>query len=414
MRLFVRRICSPSTAWALSLGVFFSVSTAHGQEDFAISNARWNGTSELLEIANAEGVVVDTPLELTLDALQPSDGLLILYPDEPLPAAGLTRFIRDGGRVALADDFGEGQAFLEVFGIHRGAVPADDTPRLRGNPELLVTHAKQRHPLTTGAEVLVTNHPAGLRHAELTALYGFGETSEALVLTGAVERGRLVAISDPSVLINNMLGFQGNRRFAGNLLQYLGGRGGRVYVIGPGARLLGESGSGSADARRRLNDWLAAAAAADIPPLAFTLASFLVVVILAIFGISGLPLRSPYRADLLTMPSGGGGFAGRVAFSAEHVQHLVHAALVYKFELEAALTESLALVGQPLLRDVERAARERGLGEADVSALRALLLRLGDLRRTIDHPPGPPRISPKELRGMVETGERVLSVLSSV
>ncbi|HJL29833.1 MAG TPA: hypothetical protein RMI62_12230, partial [Polyangiaceae bacterium LLY-WYZ-15_(1-7)] len=57
------------------------------------------------------------------------------------------------------------------------------------------------------------------------------------------------------------------------------------------------------------------------------------------------------------------------------------------------------------------AARAAGLPERDREALRGLLRELDDLRRRVDLPPGPPRVTPRALRRMVDTGERILAAL---
>lgn len=386
--------------------------SAVAQDDYSISNRSWNGVSELIEIANAAGVTIDTPAELDVEDLQQGDSLLVIYPNESLPAASLTRFIRAGGRVAVADDFGQGSEFFEVFGIRRGAPAPDRAPRLRENPALLISRARQRHPLTVDAETLVTNHPSSLYHAELTALYGFGDTSDAVVLTGAVESGRLVAISDPSILINNMVRFRSNRTFATNLISYLATDGGRLFIITPESRLM-SSREGSAGARRRLNEHLESIARAELPPAAVVLASLLLLTLFGLFAASTLPSAPTSRAHSIATRYEGGGFAGRVAFSVRRKKQLVHSCLVYKFELESALSEALALPTGANVGDVVARLRQRGVREADASALRALLVELAELRVRVDLPPGLPRIRPRELHRMVETGERVLAQLAT-
>ncbi|MCB0900488.1 MAG: hypothetical protein KDC40_16885, partial [Actinobacteria bacterium] len=83
----------------------------------------------------------------------------------------------------------------------------------------------------------------------------------------------------------------------------------------------------------------------------------------------------------------------------------------YKFELEGELMRRLGLEGQPLLRDVLAAAEVYGLTAAERESLRALLLELDEIRRKIDLPPAPPRVGPRDLRRMVDTGEAILARL---
>lgn len=385
-------------------------------QPYRLESRDWDGLSELVAIADAAGVHLDTPREIDVSTLSGNDALFILFPGEPLPRASLSAFLRAGGRIAIADDFGEAGALLQSYGIRRSAPHlSSEVSYLRGNPALPLARPRSRHPLREDVHMLVTNHPAVLRHSELEPIAAFDEGPDALVLAGAVEEGRLVAIGDPSMFINNMLQFRDNRRFAENVFRYLdGGRGGRVLVATSTTQLTGRFGDGTGNPIARLDEWLADFAHADTPPIALTLLAVVLVSILMVFAVSTLPLRSPYSSEALHPPAQyGGGFAGRVGFFAKRGGSLVHPALVYKFELEGELVRILGLDGRPLLRDVAAAAREAGLSGPDLQALRDLLLELDALRTRVDHPPAPPKVSPRDLHRMVDTGERILQRLSS-
>lgn len=387
---------------------------ALAQADFAPEGDAWNGVSELLEIARQRGTVrwVD---RLDAGALRSQDALLILGPREAPPAAAVTGFLRSGGRVALADDFGGGEALLRTFQIGRDEPSRDRAPRLRGNPELLVARPHGRHRLTTGVSALVTNHPRIVYHRELAPIFELAD-AEAVVLAGAVGEGRLVAIGDPSVLINNMLELGGNRRFAENLLDYLGERGGTLYVLGPQARLVGRFGEPGAD--RPLHEpraLLERLSHIDVPPLAVRVGTLALAVIAVILVLGALPTRTPYRSErMFAPPSADGGFVGRVGYYARGGRDLLTPLMVYKFELEAELLRRLELKESTLLRDVVAAAKRRGLAEGDLTALRELLLTLDTLREQVDRPPAPPRIGERRFRALVATGERLLSLLEPV
>lgn len=386
------------------------------QRDFDPGSTAWNGLSGLVEAAADANVRLDTPERLDVADLSPTDAIVLVHPDRELPVPSLSAFLRAGGRVVLADDFGGGGRFLESFGIVR--VPPNDPPRtIRGNPDLPVAHVVGRHPLTDGISMTVANHAQTLRHPELTPLLAFDDAgSQGLVLTGAVERGRLVAIGDSSVLINNMLQFEGNRRLATNLMRYLGeGRSGRVYLITPGTPLVGRYGGASGAPVERLGDALRDLASAELPPTALTLLALVLVAILAVFAVSSLPRRSPYTADRLWGPEPvGGGFAGRVAFFLRRKKQLVHPALVYGYEVEAAIRRTLfgeRASAERTIAEVVGAARERGLGADDAKELRALLGQFATLRQRADEPGGPPRVPPARLHHMVDSGERLIARL---
>ncbi len=397
-----------------------SLSADADDSDYSLTNTGWNGLSDLLGAADAAGVTVDSPEEIDVDTLGVNDALLVVYPTRRLPSESLGRFVRRGGRLAIADDFGQADEFFVVYGIVRSA-PQDTLSRVRGNPELPLALPQLRHPLTRDVDTIVTNHPTGLRHDTLRPIIGFGEGQSALVLAGAVERGRLVSIGDPSILINNMLQFRDNRRFAENLLAYLGASRdpaappGRVYLVPPDVRLIGQAGSRDASLES-LRGWLDDFAHADAPPIALLLTSLVVVTISLIFVVSSLPRRSPYLTGAMLGLSSGGGLAGRIAFFGRKQRELLHPLLVFKFELEGFLIRHLGLEVSspdrgPLLREVLIAAEARGLSAAHREALRALLLELDDLRRRADLPPGPPRPSPKDVQRMVDSGERIVAEL---
>ena len=416
-----RRESRPSREWikrrvALSIVLAMLYSSVVWAQPYRLESRDWDGLSELVAIADAAGVHLDTPGEIDVSTLSGDDALFILFPSEPLPRASLSAFLRAGGRIAIADDYGEAGALLQSYGIRRSEPNlSSEVSYLRGNPALPLARPRSRHPLREDVRMLVANHPAVLHHSELEPIAAFDEGPNALVLAGAVEEGRLVAIGDPSMFINNMLQFRDNRQFTENVFRYLdGGRGGRVLLATSTTALTGRFGDGTGNPIARLDEWLADFAHADTPPIALTLLAIVFVSILMVFAVSTLPLRSPYSSEALhPAPRHGGGYAGRVGFFAARGGSLVHPALVYKFELEGELVRILGLDGRPLLRDVVAAARSKGLANADLEALRGLLLELDGLRTRVDHPPAPPKVSPRELRRMVDTGERILQRLSS-
>ncbi|MEO0326598.1 MAG: DUF4350 domain-containing protein, partial [Myxococcota bacterium] len=353
--------------------------------------------------AGEQGVRLDTPAEIEVASLDRSDGLLLLHPVRGLPLASLAAFLRSGGRVALADDFGEGEALLSLYGIRRERAEGEGIARLRGNPRLLVATASSRHPLAEGVSSLVTNHPAELRHPALDPVFAFGDG--ALVLTGAVEQGRLVALSDPSVLINNMQRFKGNARFAANLLAYLGEGGGRVLIATPTTRVRGRFGERGVPPLDQLRDALGELAGAEAPPLALRLFALVLFALCLVVAVSSLSLTTPYDGAAMRTPRGkGGGFGGRLAFFARRREHLAHPALRYGVELERSLGEALGLGAAPARGALFTALEDR-LDPGDRAALGRALAFVDTLRRGLNAPGGPPRVSGRELRRLRDAGE---------
>ncbi len=408
------------------------VSGASG--DFATQNAQWNGLSELLAVAAEEDADLVVVSRLDLGTLTPADGLFVVYPTDALPTDDLSDYMRAGGRIAVADDFGAADSLFRVFRIGR-AEPNPDAPsvlRLRGNGELLVARPLTQHPLTEGVGAVVTNHPRVLFHAELEPIFAIGD-HDAIVLAGAVGDGRLVAIGDPSLFINNMLELDGNRRFASNLLLYLrGDAGGRIYLIEPGGELVGRYGEPGAD--RPLHDvraMIERASELELPPLALRILALSVIVILFILVAGVLPRTSPYRAAAMFREEAvAGGLPGRVEWYRARTSDLLEPTLVYKLELEAALSARLGVklerpartVGAAGAHDGEGRSARRGPEEMlSVMRSRGVPTQLvDDARRLLDELAGlasgatngtAPPVTEARFRNVVTRGDAILGAL---
>ena len=394
----------------LSSSLWLLAAPAAAQPDYAPDSEAWNGLATLRATFREQSVELRAPRTLDLESLGTDDALLILYPRRPLPAAGLAAFMRAGGRVALADDFGLGEELLEVYRIESRPPDRSEAPTLRGNPHLPLARPRVRHALTGGVHALATNHPRTLFHANLDPLFSLDDDRNAVVLAGAVGEGRLVAIADPSILINNMLLVRDNARFAANLASYLAPPGGHVYLITPNSELRGgptpPEGSATFDG---LRESIRRLATADLPPIALKVLSAALVLALVVLATTMLPRRSPYDGStMFAKPALAGGFVGRLEFFSRPRQNLLHPTLVYKFELETELLRRLKLGSSTLLRDVVRSLKQRGFAPAEIESARRLLLTLDELREKQDHPPAPPKVSPLRFRHLVAEGERLL------
>lgn len=125
---------------------------AQAQEDYSSSTGAWNSVSELGRIANALGVEVEDVSDIDLARLSAGTALLILYPQNELPADDLVRFLRLGGRAAIADDFGTAEPLLARLGVSRSPGPVARPPRAHNdNSNLPVAAARQAHPLALGS-----------------------------------------------------------------------------------------------------------------------------------------------------------------------------------------------------------------------------------------------------------------------
>ena len=203
------------------------------ETDFLPGNESWNGLSAVAAMASAMGQRLQLTHKLDWATLPPGSALMIIHPRVEVPPAQLAAVLSRGGKVLLADDFGRGGAALSQFNISLVASPPGARRLHRGNPNLpLARPGSAPNPLTRGVGNVVTNHPAYLR-SRLPALVHFGEADQQLLVAARVGKGELLALSDPSVLINTMMQFRGNRALARNLLQRLATRGstGAITVL---------------------------------------------------------------------------------------------------------------------------------------------------------------------------------------
>lgn len=402
---------------ALALFGFEYTLTAYAQpRDFAPEEQAWNGLSALLALARDAGVAIETPAEIDLDTLNAGDGLLILHPTGALPRAALTTFMRAGGRVAIADDFGTGDQLLRAFGMQR--LPVTDVEperRLRGNRNLLLATPDSHHTLASDIPALVANHPTGLRHRTLEPVFAFGEGRPALVLSGAVGAGRLVAIGDPSVFINNMLSFTGNARFAANLIAYLVPEpDGRLFLVTQTTRLHSALDGGPRAPLEALRKGLSRLNELSLPPAAIRISTWVLALALLLSVATTLPRRTDYaRAMPLRQHEPVAGFEGRVRFFERHSANLFAPTLTFKVEFEQRLVQALGLPDAAGRVEVARALRRKGLDDTQVDACTGLLERLAELYATHDQGRTSPHVSPTRFRAMVDTGMGILAALDS-
>jgi len=246
-----RRWLSISAAAAL-LCVWLPFSSSAWGKGFEVSDTSWEGTSELYALAQQElgKEKVEVLAAADFERLGKDDGLLVLHPERELDYNELSAFLRAGGRMAVLDDRGEAAHFLARFQIHRVEAPRNPAQSLRDNPNLAIAvpaveqvagQEQNRHPVVAGVDRVVTNHPTALVHPNLTQVLkipALGEPDATLAVTGIIAKsGRLFAMGDPSVVINEMLRYPGNRAFASGLLKYLAendagvSRGGKLYIV---------------------------------------------------------------------------------------------------------------------------------------------------------------------------------------
>jgi hypothetical protein len=179
---------------------------------------------------------------------------VVLSPDRAYTdreAARVRAFVRAGGTLVVAEDFGSnGGPLLAAVGAEtrfEGALVRDERSAWRSPAMPVATGVTNRSatPYTEGvgsltlnygtvlepgpnATVLVRSSPFSYLDADGDGTVDGGESlaSRPVVAVEPVGEGRVVAVSDPSLFLNAMLERAGNRRFASNLL----GSGERVLL----------------------------------------------------------------------------------------------------------------------------------------------------------------------------------------
>ncbi len=217
-------------------------------QDFMESNPFWNGTADFSSRFGA-GRVDD--LEEIENFRQGEVLVALAYlPYQPEELERVADFLEAGGTLLLMDDYGYGNQVLEKLALD---MTFDGDPLL----DPYVCYRNQHFPLATDiAEPLRENGVTQLAMDRATGLHVSGsyevlarssETSYldrdasesldegepegpfAVVAIANVGRGRVIAVSDPSILINSMVNRGDNWLFLEQVIPAAGGNPG-IYV----------------------------------------------------------------------------------------------------------------------------------------------------------------------------------------
>ena len=215
---------------------------ASSSADFSIFNSGWNGTSQLAVLTYQTGKfqpafqVQSTGTDITIEQVDLStvdlnprtSALVIIGPTKTFTKAEgehVGEFVKFGGKLLLADDFGTGNSLLEGMGAtsrFSGSLVVDLA--YEKQPEFSVLFDLRTDPLTTNVTTLLLNYPSSLSiNTTTTAGVAYSSIASWLDTNGnrlqewgeprgpfpmvARERlgfGNIILISDPSVLINGM------------------------------------------------------------------------------------------------------------------------------------------------------------------------------------------------------------------
>jgi len=402
--------------WMTALVLGFTPSLAWAIPDYDPQSRSWSGTSELVRIAAEAEVELRPSTTLDWGQMPRGGALLVLHPRNSLGLADVSAFLDDGGRVAWLDDFGASEEFWRWFQFRSEPVQ-EGVPRTPELPELLVARPRMVHPLTVGVDALVTNLPVALAHPRLRPVFDFEGRGQGLLLVGQIHAGKLVVAGDPSVLINTMMRFPGNRQFARNLLSFLAAApGGRVTMVWGDVRVRGQwQGRTRARTRRReavntlntafrsLSDALAA------PSVLRPFAALLALAVACIVAALAWGRRPSERYGPRGPVGATAGVTERVAIFSARGANLLLPALLARSLLEGAL---LRAVGVKPPTDV-RAVLDRlsmRLGSTQRDDIRAVLTELDVVARGVEDGERA-RVSPKTF---VAIWRRVSGVLRGI
>ena len=204
--------------------------------DFVVNNTGWNGASNFSNRIGA--IVIDAFDDI---AARPANTVLIVVPYTDFTPAELDQinsYVSGGGTLILMDDYGHGNEVLASLGVDYsfGNTPLLDPMIHYKNEKFPKITNMNASPLTFGVETLVFDHAVRLidvPDAEVVArssTFSFididGDTmydqnveakySSVVVANTLIGEGRIIAISDPSIIINGMLDMEDNYRIMAN------------------------------------------------------------------------------------------------------------------------------------------------------------------------------------------------------
>jgi hypothetical protein len=274
--------------------------------DYDPHSTAWNGLSTFVGLAEGDGFAVDPVATLEWEQLSADDILVLIYPLQRVDPVRLSAFVQAGGQVVIADDFGEGKDALAGLGLLRAEVGTPHAATYFKN-HVWAPIAKPRgtHPLTQGVGEVVTNHPAVLRRVEgATTIVGFEDG--AVVVAGERGTGRFVAVSDPSIFINQMQRVPGNLQLTTNILRWLRRSDhARVVLLRGDVPMYGDpkpfiydpNGGRLGHSIAELNAWLFAAHEWLLTPAAMKGLAAALAAVLLVLAMIALPVRRGPRID---------------------------------------------------------------------------------------------------------------------
>lgn len=228
---------------AITIGIALAVAASTSGAAFGAYNPSWDGASQLQAEATAVG---SNPIlgrsVSAYDEVPPNETVaVVLSPDRAYTTAELTQirqFVRAGGMLVVAEDYGpHSNALLAAVGASArvdGRVLRDERYHYRSPAMPIATNITNRS-LVAGVDRLTLNHGTVVEPNNASILasssgYAYldenqngkldaNETlgSYPVATVEPVGAGRVVVVSDPSIMINAMLDQTDNRAFVRSL-----------------------------------------------------------------------------------------------------------------------------------------------------------------------------------------------------
>ncbi len=199
--------------------------------EFSMFNTRWDGCAKFAELLHQKGEIV--PLMYPYNSVKVSnlDGALIIVgPDvefSGFEAEEVKRFLENGGTVFVADDFGTANTLLDLLGVNVkfSESPLNDIFYTVSGDFPVVVRIKESS-LSLNTDKVTLNIPSAVIGSEgeifssKVSVVGKSMGSFPILAEIRYGNGRIILLSDPSILINDM--FDENKKFIENLITYIG------------------------------------------------------------------------------------------------------------------------------------------------------------------------------------------------
>ncbi|MEE2755952.1 MAG: DUF4350 domain-containing protein [Myxococcota bacterium] len=192
---------------------------------------RWNTFSKFINEAKEQSILSMAPLE-QVRASEPSQTSLILL--DPVCSdsdrAKLQGYVEGGGRLVLVAEHPKARACFDAFGL---SLTESTSPTFEHGPIIRLrinTPFFEQHK-TTG--FLLANHPRKLISADGFEPAIVTKDGEGIVFKLSFGQGRLIAMSDSSLFINQMLEVTSNVHLMRRVLQWTKTEGRIGFLFGP-------------------------------------------------------------------------------------------------------------------------------------------------------------------------------------